>query len=88
MQHSQKEITDKSHILQTNHNEFELKMSLGTKEGSVSLSKRQQKQIKGTSLETQWLRNHTSTAGGLGSIPGPGTKMPHAMQHGQKKKKL
>ena len=35
----------------------------------------------------QWLRYHASTAGGTGSDPGQGTKIPHAMQHGQKKKK-
>ena len=30
----------------------------------------------------QWLGLHTSTAGGTGSIPGHGTKIPHAAQHG------
>ena len=25
----------------------------------------------------QWLRLHASTAGGMGLIPGQGTKMPH-----------
>ena len=33
----------------------------------------------------QWLRPHTSSAGDTGSIPGWGTKIPHATQHGQKK---
>ena len=28
----------------------------------------------------------TSTAGGAGSVLGHGTKIPHAMQHGEKKK--
>ena len=32
----------------------------------------------GTSLAVQWLRLCPSTAGGMGSIPGWGTKMPHA----------
>ena len=32
----------------------------------------------------QWLRLRTSTAGGVGSIPGQGTKIPRAMRHGQK----
>ena len=41
----------------------------------------------GTSLVVQWLRLHTSTAGGVGSIPGWGTKIPHAMGRSQKKKK-
>ena len=27
-------------------------------------------------------------AGGMGSIPGQGNKIPHAMRHGQKKKKI
>ena len=35
----------------------------------------------------QWLRLHTSTAGGAGSIPGWETKIPNAVQCGQKKKK-
>ena len=34
----------------------------------------------GTSLVVQWLRPQTSTAGGMGLIPGWGTKIPHAMQ--------
>ena len=41
----------------------------------------------GASLEFQWLRCHASTAGGIGSIPGQGTKIPHATQSSQKKKK-
>ena len=41
----------------------------------------------GTYLAVQWLRLRTSTAGGTGSIPGPGTKIPRAAQYGQKKKK-
>ena len=36
----------------------------------------------------QWLRLHAPSAGGLGSIPGEGTKIPHAAQHGQKKKTI
>ena len=41
----------------------------------------------GTSLVVQWLRLCSSTSGGLGSIPGEGTKISHATWHGQKKKK-
>ena len=41
----------------------------------------------GTFLAVQWLRLCTSTAGGTGSIPGQRTKIPHAMQCNQKKKK-
>ena len=40
----------------------------------------------GTTLVVQWLRLHTSTAGGGGSIPGQGTKISHALGHGQKRK--
>ena len=39
----------------------------------------------GSSLAVQWLRLCTSSAGGEGSIPGYGTKIPHAVQHSQKK---
>ena len=35
----------------------------------------------------QWLGLHASTARGMGSIPGQGTKIPHAAHHGQKKQK-
>ena len=41
----------------------------------------------GTSLEVQWLWLHAPNAGGTGSIPGCGTKIPHAIPRGQKKKK-
>ena len=34
----------------------------------------------GNSLGVQWLGLHASTAGGMGSIPGQGTKVPHAAQ--------
>ena len=36
-----------------------------------------------TSLAIQWLRPHTFNAGGMGSIPGQGTKVLHAAWHGQ-----
>ena len=35
----------------------------------------------------QWLRLHVSTSGGMGSIPGQGTKIPCAAPQGQKIKK-
>ena len=35
---------------------------------------------------TQWLRLCASTAGVAGSNPGQGTKIPHAVQCGQKRK--
>ena len=43
------------------------------------------------SLEVQWLRFCASNAGGMGLIPGQGTKIPHATGWGQKiklKKKI
>ena len=40
--------------------------------------------IRGTSLEVQWSRLHALTAGGVGLIPGQGTEIPYAEQHGQK----
>ena len=36
-----------------------------------------------TSLVVQWLRLRGSNAGGVGSIPGWGTKIPHAAWSGQ-----
>ena len=37
--------------------------------------------MSGTSLAVQWLRLHISNAGDTGSIPGQGTKIPHASGH-------
>ena len=42
----------------------------------------------GTSLLVQWLRLCASTAGGTGSIPEWGTKIPHATQCSQKKREV
>ena len=41
----------------------------------------------GASLAVQWLRLHTSSAGGLGSIPGQGTKILCAAWRGRNKTK-
>ena len=41
---------------------------------------------KGNSLAVQWLGLCASTAGGMGSIPGQGTKIPQAEQGSQKKR--
>ena len=35
-------------------------------------------------MVVQWLRLHAPTAGGRGSIPGRGTKIPHAASGSQK----
>ena len=40
-------------------------------------------EVLGTSLAVQWLRLCTSNAGGIVSIPGQGTKIPHVTWHGQ-----
>lgn len=40
-----------------------------------------------TSLEVQWLRLCASAVVGAGSVPGRGTRMPHALRPGQKKGK-
>ena len=45
------------------------------------------KSEKGPSLAAQWLRLSTSTAGGVGLIPGWGAKTSHALWCGQKLKK-
>ena len=42
---------------------------------------------QGTSLAFQWLRLHTSNAGGAGLILGQGTKIPHGQNKKGKKKK-
>ena len=41
----------------------------------------------GNSLAVQWLGPCACTAGCTGSIPGQGTKIPHAVQQGQKTNK-
>jgi len=41
----------------------------------------------GISLVVQWLRLHAPTAGGMGSILGWGTNMPHALCLAKKKEK-
>ena len=43
------------------------------------------KVTKRSFLEVQWLRMQASTARGKASIAGPGTKILHATQHGQKR---
>ena len=42
----------------------------------------------GNSLAVQWLGCRALTAEGPSSIPGQGTKIPQALQHGQRKKKI
>ena len=40
--------------------------------------------LLGNFLVVRWLRCHTSTAQGAGSIPGQGAKIPQAVWHDQK----
>ena len=40
------------------------------------------------SLVVQWLRLHAFNSGDTGSNPGRGTKIPHAIEHGQNKIKI
>ena len=42
------------------------------------------RRAQGSSLAVQWLGLHASIAGGMGSIPGWGTKIPQALRHSQK----
>ena len=45
------------------------------------------KVVAGNSLAVQWLGLRASAAGGVGLIPGRGTKIPHAAQPKGKEKK-
>ena len=54
----------------------------------INKFKKKKRTVLGNSLAIQWLGLSTSTAGGMGSIPGRGTKIPHAAQHGQKNDKV
>ena len=47
-----------------------------------------EKDSVGPFLAVQGLRVHTFKAEGMGSNPGQGTKIPHAIQHSLKKKKI
>lgn len=42
----------------------------------------------GTFLAAQWLRPHSSTAGGAGPIPGEGAEIPHAVRGKKIKNKI
>ena len=44
-------------------------------------------QIIETSLVVQWLRLHAANTQSVDLIPGQGTKIPHAVWHGQKDEK-
>ena len=66
-------------LIMSDHGHF---LRTPTTEGHL----RRNKYTFGTSLAVQWLRVHASTVGGTGSIPGWGTKIPHAAGHSQKKK--
>ena len=54
----------------------------------VAHSRTRLKQCSTRAPVVQWLRLQASKAGGIGSIPNQGTKIPHAVWCGQKKKIL
>ena len=54
---------------------------------TLQVTKMKKNIISGTSLVVQWLRLCAPNAGGMGSIPGLGTKIPHAVWCSQKKEK-
>ena len=56
--------------------------------GQRKRNRTQRSQRSQTSLAVQWLTLHASTAQGTGLISGWGTKIPHAAQCGEKKKKI
>ena len=53
----------------------------------MTLNSKLKKAMTGTSLAVQWLGLRSSTAGGMGSIPGQGAKIPQATWCNQKTKK-
>ena len=66
-----------------------LKGRLGMPHGETVVAQKEYKRLtmfSGTSLVAQWLRLCISNAGGMGSIPGRGTKIPYTLCHSQKKK--
>ena len=67
------------------HEDSENKLCMSGSHSSMSISYIKST-ITGTSLAVRWLGLRASTAGGTGSIPGRGTKIPHFMWHSQKKK--
>ena len=61
-------------------------LSINFTTGLAFSSRRNWRSRHGTSLVVQWLRFCTSNAGDEGSIPGWGTKIPHALWPKRKKK--
>ena len=69
-------------------NEYEIKVELENHFGNQNNNKNSAKKHEaGTSLVVQWLELLTSNAGGRGSVPGRGTRTPHAARRGQNIKK-
>ena len=54
----------------------------------LTIMLKKKKKIHGTSLAVQWLRLCAPNAGGTGSIPGRGTKIPHAAWCSQNKNNI
>ena len=59
----------------------------GVVRAKARLEQVQERLREGLPCLAQWLRLHAPNAGGKCSIPGQGTKIPHAAWCGQKKKK-
>ena len=57
--------------------------TLGTFSGRIFVGPNLKLVILGNSLAIQWLGLHASPAGVMGSIPGPGSKIPHASNNKQ-----
>lgn len=68
-------------------NEYEIKIELESHFGNQNNKNSAKKHEAGTSLVFQWLELLISNAGGRGSIPGRGTRIPHTAWHGQNIKK-
>ena len=68
------------------HHAF-LQSLLFIKQNLAFVEKNQTLRHRRTSLVVQWLRLNDFTSGGTGLIPGQGTKILYAVQHGQKGKK-
>lgn len=54
--------------------------------GTIAKKSLQMQGKRGNSLAVHWLGLCTFSAGGMGSIPSPGTQIPQAVQQSQKRK--
>ena len=82
-------IRDEKHVKWGEDSLWQFISRLNTAEERIRKSEHRSMKITqiGTFLAVQWLRLLASNAGGVRLICGQGTKIPHAVQHGQKLKK-